>query len=208
MGAMKRLLEDRQTQISALLDDLELYGFECVAGPLENSEPWNKLRDIAKDFDSMLDGVEPSTGALTKDHYRYVSVISNAEGGRPIVVAWDICGKCSTHVRHCNCSAGPSEPGYMEAWRNEGRVGLLGMEWATTPVPSPENAKSVSNQIAKSDSGTGAIPQVPGQVTVEEAIAEGAEKCRECKTPITSDYPGDENDDGTLTCYPCQEASI
>jgi hypothetical protein len=117
--------------------------------------------------------------------------INPPNGGEPIIIGWDTCGRCHMHIRRCECADGPEEPRYVKSWRPSTPVGSK-----PAPTPKPDEAQAGSdlrNQVfaglaAQRAKGGGGI---------------GTPICIGCHKDVSS-ANADRNDDGTWTCHSCQ----
>lgn len=66
-------------------------------------------------------GLDPATARseIFPDHQPRVilSLVDQEHPMGPIVIGWDVCGKCSRFVTVCICKNGPTPPGYVQTWR-------------------------------------------------------------------------------------------
>lgn len=109
------------------------------------------------------------------------------------VVGWDTCGACHKTLKGCACKNGPTEPSYVKLFRQGSKMDQPEVQSeavrTTTPVTEVEAETSLprsSGEDVPSDKDT-----IPSRV------------CKDCgqDTMVTE---GDEYDDGTFHCFPCQ----
>lgn len=113
-------------------------------------------------------------------------ILSEVDG---IVVGWDTCFRCKTHIVRCSCDAGPQRPDYIERW-----------------------AKNRADNIAKSVTAAhDELPTVPAarqtagptERGVVATLVRTGLVCSKCQQP-TNEASSDPNDDDTVTCHTCQ----
>lgn len=131
-----------------------------------------------------------------------LTAIGTKGDGSPLVVGWDTCGTCLLHVSRCACPKGPTQPSYVAKWvaEFEGRL--------STPVRSPESAEGLLSPEGVPDSGQTAIPPVQTDVEGVPSGTRSRASCSGCGKPILTgpdNANADRNDDGTWTCFECQE---
>lgn len=115
----------------------------------------------------------------------FLTEVGKSPSGSPVVVGWDFC-RCGYHISICQCVGGPTEPRYVTAMRE--KDAQLAAQPTTTAVASTSapTAVRLATQVDES-SGIGPFCTICHK-TVDESNA-------------------DPNDDGTYTCFTCQEAS-
>lgn len=120
-----------------------------------------------------------------------------------VVIGWDFCtannGGCGKTVAKCECKDGrPKEPRVFAKWREDS---------ATMPDYSKAAREAKAAGIPATDSlgegSTGVVVATqPKPVTPANSVP-----CREGKHFASIDE-ADKNDDGTYTCFACQEAGV
>lgn len=107
-----------------------------------------------------------------------------------VVIGWDHCSECNRHVTKCECKGGPKELRVFEKWRNGDKaMPEYGKPAATTTASAPPAAaptKAAPKKAAVHPDGQVVCKDHNDFVPVEEA---------------------EKNDDGTWTCFRCQESS-
>lgn len=107
-----------------------------------------------------------------------------------VVIGWDHCtvlnGGCGRPVGACNCKGGPKELKIFSKWREApGTMPAYATTKTPTPVPSIQSSPRTGVRAAP----TGQVVCVGHRDFVDQSEA-------------------DKNDDGTWTCYSCQEAGF
>lgn len=118
--------------------------------------------------------------------------VGHLHDGRPIVVGWEFC-KSGHHVANCTCQGGPTEPEYITKMRERE---------ATAP------AQAVTTSVSSATSGSSSTTASAGATKAVPSSKKGPKlpSCSSCGKPVTDD-DADKNDDGTWTCFSCQEGS-
>lgn len=114
--------------------------------------------------------------------------------GEPIVVAFTSCGRCGQHVVNCKCVGGFIEPAYITRMRERSLADAPTAVGSTDSTPSP-----VVTPDAPSGGESNRVPSgTPRKARLPH--------CATCGKEVTDD-DADRNDDGSWTCFACQEAS-
>lgn len=122
-----------------------------------------------------------------------------------IVIGWDTCaarnGGCGNHVSKCKCKTGPKEPQVFAKWRAESSYpGQGALTVAATPVLTDQHPNSDEPSYANEDD-LGRSGNAPAD------IAKSQVPCVLGKH-IVSIEDADQNDDGTYSCFDCQEKGL
>lgn len=127
-----------------------------------------------------------------------------------VVIGWDHCtqanGGCGKSVRACTCKGGPKELKVFEQWRSGERqmpdYAAAGRAAKAAGVPTSGALPQGETGLVVGDAATGArtVTQPKGHTQPKGQVP--------CKTgehlvPIEE---AEKNDDGTWTCFACQEA--
>lgn len=131
-----------------------------------------------------------------------LTAIGTKGDGEPLIVGWDTCGTCLIHVSRCACAKGPTQPNYVAKWVEEFEARL------STPVRNLESPENLLSPGEGSVSGENAIPAVQTKSTGVPSGTRSRASCKECgKAVLTGpdNANADRNDDGTWTCFSCQE---
>lgn len=206
--------------LTELLDQLELYDFADAAGrTMEATKTFAELRALADDMAAVtgspmtgldkliadraaLDPNVPKPAPLSvRDADVILSVVHSDDPiYSDLVVGWNSCSVCFMHIKHCTCKAGPTEPPSVQMWRKrEGYVPKEVLPPAPKPKRRPIEAPTPEHAVAAAD----AMVADPNN-----AVPTDADACVFCEisVEVTGDnVNGSEDDDGTYTCFACQE---
>lgn len=117
--------------------------------------------------------------------------------GRPIVVAYDCCGRCGQHLTNCACEGGPKEPGYITKLRESD---ANARSQAVAPPAESLEATGVAQTPNDWEGNFTGRPDAEVMPPARKAVAHGLPRCKVCGKQVTDD-DADRNDDGTWTCY-------
>jgi hypothetical protein len=132
-----------------------------------------------------------------------------------LVVGWDMCGTCKTHITRCVCPGGPAEPSYVVTWREEelakkraaiadrnGRSEIQNAPKSLSPKIESASAGDADSDldVAVSNALTFATANDPDEIVTCRGI-DG----RAAHKVLLED--ADPNDDASYTCHECQEAA-
>lgn len=152
-------------------------------------------------LDQLTALVEAASETAPKASTVKTLIAVNAEG-RQLVVGWDTCGSCLLHVSRCACTKGPSQPSYVARWVEEFEATL------STPVRNPESPENLLSPGEGSVSGENVIPAVQDESKGVPSATRSRASCKECGKPVLTgpdNANADRNDDGSWTCFSCQE---
>lgn len=148
--------------------------------------------DVDEALDQLGDLVEIAHAKPVKKDLSKVEVILSEVplgfAGKTCVVGWDTCGACHGLVSACTCKGGPTEPPYVQKFRQEPVI-------PGTTVPTAVRSrtpKDVAEEVVD--------PANPQTQVIHKKI------CATCKFP-RNESEMDRSDDGTYLCHKCQEAS-
>ena len=159
--------------------------------------------DVDAALDQLANLVELAGTNTRKGLISVKTEIGTTANGDPLMVGWDTCYECKRHVMHCACGKGPTQPPYIAKWVAEE---LARREGLSTDVGKAEISKVPFSPEAVPDSGESAFS--PG-ATESVGVPSGTDTqpCRGCGNEVDGTM-ADLNDDGTMSCFACQAASV
>lgn len=157
--------------------------------------------DVETALDQLTELVESAHGPSWKNVEAILAEVPlGTPDGRKCVVAWDTCGTCRMLLRKCSCKGGPTEPRYIKFFRSgqpmDPNTSTGTME--STPVRATTRVTSTSSESSLPEFIAEGVPS-----GTEDNTSIPARGCRDCGQQVLV-TEGEENDDGTFTCYPCQ----
>jgi hypothetical protein len=167
--------------------------------------------DVDDALDQLTELVE-AAGTVRPKITTVLTTIGEKSDGSPLVVGWSTCGECKCHVSRCNCPKGPVVPSYVAKWVED---------YETKHSPEAVRAE-LSTDVSNPDSAEGSFPAegVPDSADSESESSGAAKQakgvpsaksrasCKSCGKPVLTgpdNANADKNDDGSWTCFDCQE---
>lgn len=168
---------------------------DAIVGALKEAAKFDV--DVETALDQLTELVEAAHAPSWKNIEMMLSEVPLGFANKKCVVGWDTCGNCGSSLKKCSCKGGPTEPKYVKFFRS-GKPMDPNTSTGTTETTVPTRVTSTSSESSLPDSSRKDVPS-----DMEDQSTIPARGCRECGQSVLV-TEGEENDDGTFTCYPCQ----
>lgn len=161
---------------------------------------------VGEALDQLTALVEAASEAKPPTLTTVKTAIGTLGDGRTLVVGWDTCGACLLHVSRCQCAKGPVQPNYVKKFVEEFEAGQT-----PTPVGSLEIGEGGLSPERGSDSGQKPVSPVQDGPEGVPSGTRSRASCKSCGKPVLTgpdNANADRNDDGSWSCFSCQEGGV